>query len=98
MFRVLLPNIVPSIMTFGIAVCAATITAESSLSYLGIGIRPPTPSWGVMIGQGQAELRDHPFLTFVPAMVLFVTVFCIDVVGERLRGNVTASGESDGRT
>ncbi len=83
--RELVPNVIPPVAAYLPLITATLIIAEASLSFLGIGIRAPTPSWGNMIADGQSYLRTEPFLVFVPAAVLFVTVGSINVVGEWLR-------------
>jgi peptide/nickel transport system permease protein len=86
--RELVPNVVAPVAAYLPLITATLIIAESSLSFLGLGVRPPTPSWGNMIADGQAYLRAQPFLVFVPAAVLFVTVGSINVIGEWLRSRV----------
>lgn len=85
LIREILPNVVPTIAAYLPLVVAALIVAEGSLSFLGLGVPPPTPSWGSMINAGAIELRTAPFLTFVPAAVLFLTVFALNQAGEHLR-------------
>jgi hypothetical protein len=69
-----------------LVVVATLIIAESSVSYLGLGIPPPSPSWGSMIADGQRELRTEPYLVLVPALVLLVTIYSLNFVGEYLSG------------
>lgn len=83
--REILPNVVPSITAYLPLVVAALIVAEGSLSFLGLGVPPPTPSWGGMISAGVPELRTSPYMVFVPATVLFLTVFALNQSGEHLR-------------
>ncbi|WP_280489997.1 ABC transporter permease [Nocardia carnea] len=83
--REILPNVVPTLAAYLPLVVAALIVAEGSLSFLGLGIPPPTPSWGGMISAGAAELRTVPHLVFVPATVLLITVFALNQAGEHLR-------------
>jgi peptide/nickel transport system permease protein len=83
--RELVPNVVPPVAAYLPLVTATLIIAESSLSFLGIGVRPPTPSWGTMISDGQSRLKDDPYLVFVPAAILFLTVYSINIVGDWLR-------------
>ncbi|MBO1901335.1 ABC transporter permease [Leucobacter weissii] len=85
LIREVLPNVVPSIAAYLPLVIAALIVAEGSLSFLGLGIPPPTPSWGGMINSGAAVLRTEPYMTFVPAGALFLTVFALNQAGEHLR-------------
>ncbi|MCS5736066.1 ABC transporter permease [Herbiconiux daphne] len=85
LLREILPNVVPAIAAYLPLVIAALIVAEGSLSFLGLGIPPPTPSWGGMIAAGAADLRTAPYMVFVPAAVLFLTVFALNQAGEHLR-------------
>ncbi|WP_394554784.1 ABC transporter permease [Agromyces sp. MMS24-JH15] len=83
--REILPNVAPTIAAYLPLVVAALIVAEGSLSFLGLGVPPPTPSWGGMINAGATDLRTAPYLVFVPAAVLFLTVFALNQAGEHLR-------------
>ncbi|MBF8186298.1 ABC transporter permease [Nonomuraea sp. K274] len=84
--RELLPNVALAIIPLGMIYISALIVAEASLSFLGIGIRPPQPTWGNMIAEGQdGKMEEHPFLVIVPAFILFLTVFSFNLIGERLR-------------
>ena len=83
--RHLAPNLVAPVvvaMTVGIG---GVILAESTLSFLGIGVRPPTPSWGRMINDGIRYLRHYTLLTLVPATALAVTVLAFNYAGDALR-------------
>lgn len=82
--RELLPNVIPPVLAYAIILMATLITAEASLSFLGLGLQPPTPSWGNMIAEGQYELARYPHLVFVPATVLALTVFSLNVIGDRI--------------
>ena len=84
-FREILPNAGLVLITYVPAVVATLIIAEGSLSFLGLGIPPPTPSWGGMIADGKAQLRVAPHMVFVPAACVFLTVFALSIIGERFR-------------
>ena len=90
--REVLPNILPSVLSFALVVAAALIVAEGSLSFLGLGIRPPTPSWGVMISSSIAQLREHPYQMLVPATVFYFTVLSLNTLGDWARAR--AEGRS----
>ncbi|WP_214104070.1 ABC transporter permease [Acrocarpospora catenulata] len=92
--REILPNVIPPLATYMPIVIAALIVAEGSLSFLGLGIPPPTPSWGGMIAAGQDSIESAPFVVLVPAAVIFVTVFSFNVVGDHLRKRFDASGHA----
>ncbi|MEU4435226.1 ABC transporter permease [Nocardia rhamnosiphila] len=84
--REILPNVLPPLLAYLPVVMAALIVAEGSLSFLGLGIPPPTPSWGGMISDGKDSLAGAPHLVFVPATVIFCTVFALNQAGDHLRG------------
>lgn len=85
MARELLPNVIRPLLSFSFIIVAVLIVAEASLSFLGVGIQRPTPTWGNMISAGQGELRTSPHLVFVPATVMFLTVFALNRLGDRAR-------------
>ena len=68
--------------TFGLA---AAIVAEGSLSFLGLGVEPPTPSWGSMLNDGRQFLLVAPHLTTYPGLALMLTVLALNVVGDTLQ-------------
>lgn len=81
----ILPNVLPSLAAYLPIVMAALIVAEGSLSFLGLGIPPPTPSWGGMISDGKDAIAESPHVVFVAAMVIFLTVFSLNLAGDHLR-------------
>jgi peptide/nickel transport system permease protein len=85
MGREILPNLLPSLAAYLPIVIAALIVAEGSLSFLGLGIPPPTPSWGGMINDGKEYIARYPMIVFAPAATIFLTVFALNVVGDHLR-------------
>jgi peptide/nickel transport system permease protein len=83
--RHLLPNLLPPLLiqaTFGLA---AAIVAEGSLSFLGLGIEPPAPSWGSMLNDGRQFLLVAPHLTTYPGLALLITVLALNLVGDALQ-------------
>jgi peptide/nickel transport system permease protein len=83
--RHLLPNLLPPLLiqaTFGLA---AAIVAEGSLSFLGLGVEPPTPSWGSMLNDGRQFLLVAPHLTSYPGLALMLTVLAFNLVGDALQ-------------
>ena len=83
--RHLLPNLLPPLLiqsTFGLA---AAIVAEGSLSFLGLGVEPPTPSWGAMLNDGRQFLLVAPHLTTYPGLALMLTVLALNLVGDALQ-------------
>ncbi|WP_211270219.1 ABC transporter permease [Rhodococcus phenolicus] len=85
LFKEILPNVLAPLAAFLPIVMAALIVAEGSLSFLGLGIPPPQPSWGGMISDGKDAIATYPHLVFVPALVIFFTVFALNQVGDHLR-------------
>jgi peptide/nickel transport system permease protein len=83
--REILPNILLPVSSFALIAAATLVIAEASLSYLGLGIRPPTPSWGQMIYGGRGQLETAPYQVFVPVMMLMLTIFSLNVIGDWAR-------------
>jgi peptide/nickel transport system permease protein len=90
--REILPNVARPLFSYLFLVVATLIVAEGTLSFLGLGIPPPRPSWGGMIDDARSDLRDHPHETLVPAFVMFMTVLSINRVGDWARAK--ASGRT----
>ncbi len=86
MFRHVLPNVMaPMIVLVSYAV-AITVVTEASLSFLGVGAQPPTPSWGVMLtGSGQAYFQTNPRLALLPGFAISSMVFAVNMFGDALR-------------
>ena len=85
MSREILPNMVVPILTYGLTMMSVMIVAEGSLSFLGVGIPPPTPSWGSMIAEGRESLERVPHISLIPAAVMFLTVLSLNLLGDTLR-------------
>lgn len=85
LFRHLAPNVAPQLVTFGLLGMGIVIVIEGALSFLGLGIPAPAPSWGNMIAQGQQSLSATPMLVVWPSLALFVTVLTFNILGENLR-------------
>lgn len=79
------PNIAPQLVAFALLGMGIVIVLEGALSFLGLGIQPPEPSWGNMIAQGQQVLLVRPMLVLLPSAALFVTVLSCNVLGETAR-------------
>jgi len=85
MYRHILPNTVsPIIVHTTLSVATALLTA-AGMSFLGLGVQPPTPEWGAMIGVGRHHIRDAPHIVTFPGLAIFVTVLAINFVGDALR-------------
>jgi peptide/nickel transport system permease protein len=83
--RELIPNVVRPLLSYSFIIVAVLIVAEASLSFLGVGIQRPIPTWGNMISAGQGELESTPHLVFMPGTVMIVTVFSLNRIGDRIR-------------
>ena len=81
----LLPNVFLPLLAFFLLGVAVTIVVEGALSFLGLGVPPPSPSWGSMIGEGRESLEIAPRLAFIPAGTMFLTVLSFNLVGDTLR-------------
>ncbi|WP_313959701.1 MULTISPECIES: ABC transporter permease [Bacillaceae] len=84
-FKHILPNCMPPILVQATLSIAAAIISEASLSYLGLGTQPPTPSWGAMLSMGQGYLGDAPWISLFPGLFIFLTVLSINLFGDGLR-------------
>lgn len=83
--RHIAPNVLPQLMSFAFLGMGIVIVVEGALSFLGLGIPAPAPSWGNMIAQGQHMLAMRPSLLLLPSFLLFVTVLSFNLLGEALR-------------
>jgi peptide/nickel transport system permease protein len=79
------PNIMAAIIVQTSLGMAGAILAESGLSYLGVGVRPPIATWGVMLADGFPHLESNPWLSIIPGMAIFLTVLSLNLVGDALR-------------
>jgi len=85
LMRELLPNIALPLIAFFLLAVAVIIVVEGALSFLGLGVPPPAPSWGGMIAEGRDSLDTAPSIAFLPASTMFLTVLAFNMVGDRLR-------------
>jgi peptide/nickel transport system permease protein len=84
-FSHILPNIIQPVLVQASIGMAAAILVEASLSFLGLGITPPTPSWGAMLNDGRIHLFDAPHMVLFPALALVVTVLSFNFLGDAFR-------------
>lgn len=88
-FRIILRHIIPNAM--GPIIVQATLTVAriilgiSSLSFVGLGIQPPTPEWGTMLSEGQSQMRYHPYLILIPGAAIALAVMALNLIGDGLR-------------
>jgi len=83
--RHILPNIGGELVVLGSLWTASAIRLEASLSFIGLGVQPPTPTWGQMIQEGTTYLSNLPLLSLAPGIALLITVFAFNLVGDGLR-------------
>lgn len=84
-FRHILPNVLPALIVQATITLAAAITSEASLSFLGLGQQPPSPSWGSMLNTAQRSLSTAPWIAVWPGMMIFLTVLSFNLLGDGLR-------------
>ena len=85
LLRELLPNVLLPLLAFFLLAVAVVIVVEGALSLLGLGVPPPQSSWGSMIGEGRESLDVAPWLAFIPAGAMFLTVLSFNIIGDTLR-------------
>ncbi len=83
--RHILPNVTGSIIVIGTIELSRVIILESALSFLGLGVQPPTPSWGRMLADGRAFMNSAPWIAIFPGMAIFTVSLSINMVGDWLR-------------
>ncbi len=83
--RHIMPNSVASIVVYATMNIGGAILTESALSYLGMGVVPPTPSWGSMIQDGQTYLMEAPWMMIMPGLAILATVLAFTLLGDGLR-------------
>jgi peptide/nickel transport system permease protein len=81
----LLPNILNALIVVATLEMAHAILLEAALSFLGLGVQPPLPSWGLMIAEGKPYMFFSPWVILIPGVALFVLVLAINLVGDGIR-------------
>lgn len=92
--REVLPNVMPTLVSFAFLTFGIVLVAESSLSFLGLSVEAPTITWGSIIGEGRIKFNETPHMVFMPGAVLFLTVLSLNFVGDQLlkRFDIKESG------
>ncbi|MGL4241808.1 MAG: ABC transporter permease [Beijerinckiaceae bacterium] len=85
MFGHILPNITPEILVMFSLWTASAIRIEASLSFIGLGLKPPTPTWGGMIREGFENILDSFWLAMMPGLAILIVVFALNLLGDGLR-------------
>jgi peptide/nickel transport system permease protein len=85
MFRHILPNVLPPVIVLATLGIAGAIILGSTLSFLGLGIEPPTPEWGNMLQDGRSMIRHYWWVSFYPGLAIMLTVLSINLLGDGLR-------------
>ena len=85
MFRHIVPNVFPITIVSASILVGSAVLIESSLSFLGYGVQPPTPSWGRMLSDARENLVNAPHIAFFPGLLIFMTVFSCNMLGDALR-------------
>jgi peptide/nickel transport system permease protein len=98
MWRHVLPAVAPVIIVAATIGIPQAILLESTLSYFGLGVQPPTPSWGNMLGDAQQYMWNAPWLAMWPGVAIFLSVLSLNALGERLRRRLEPRGGRRART
>ena len=85
MARHVFPNCLPSLMVLFTMNIPDAILSEASLSFLGVGAQPPTPSWGLLVSNGKEFLFSAPWVAILPGVAIFITVLAFNFIGDGLR-------------
>ena len=83
--RHLLPNVLPPLLVYTSTLVGMMIVASAGLSFLGLGVQPPTPDWGVMVGNGRLVLYRAAHVATIPGIVIVVAALAFNFVGDGLR-------------
>ncbi|QIG48589.1 ABC transporter permease [Nordella sp. HKS 07] len=85
LFRHLIPHLVPTIIVYATLGIATTVLLEAMLSFLGRGVQPPTPAWGMMIFESQSYFLNAPWLVFIPGAAILIVALAFNLAGDGLR-------------
>ncbi len=86
--RHILPNLAGSLVVLATLLLGNIILVESALSFIGLGIQPPTPSWGNIINDGRQALVDYWWISVFPGLAIILTVLCITIIGEHIQDKI----------
>ncbi|CAH1653526.1 Glutathione transport system permease protein GsiD [Hyphomicrobiales bacterium] len=85
MVRYIIPNIADEVVVLGTLWLATAVRTEASLSFIGLGVRPPTPTWGGMIRDGFENMLDAPWLVIFPSIAILIVMIALNLLGDGLR-------------
>ncbi|ANT61599.1 peptide ABC transporter permease [Salipiger sp. CCB-MM3] len=85
LFRHILPHLIPTLIVWGTLGISVTVLLEATLSFLGVGVQPPTPSWGNIIFENQTYFQAAPWLVFIPGAAILLLALAFNLVGDALR-------------
>jgi ABC-type dipeptide/oligopeptide/nickel transport system permease subunit len=94
LLRHILPNISGALIVQASLAIAEAVLAESTLSFLGLGVQPPTPSWGSMLNTARGYLQTAPWLALAPGVIIFLTVLAFNLLGDGLRDALDPRGRT----
>jgi oligopeptide transport system permease protein len=94
-FRHIIPNLLGPIIVYATLTVPEVILLESFLSFLGLGVQPPQSSWGVLIKEGAEVMEEYPWLLMYPGMVMALTLFSLNFLGDGLRDALDVRGSKD---
>ena len=90
----ILPNVVLPVLAYALVAVATAIVVEGALSFLGLSVPSPNPSWGGTIAEGREHLQETPHISLIPAGVMFLTVLAFNLVGDTMRSRIADVRES----
>jgi peptide/nickel transport system permease protein len=95
MWRHIMPNVLPTLAVATTLAVGRSILLESAMSFFGVGVQPPTASWGNMLYQAQATMATEPWLALFPGAAILISVLTVNALGERLSSKRAPRGEAD---
>lgn len=90
--REVLPNVLSPLLSLALILLGLIVLAEGSLSFVGLGVPPPEPTWGGMVAEGRSVLDTNPKLALIPAATLFTTVISLNTIGNKVRTKLDRRG------
>lgn len=85
MFKHMLPNVISPVIVDATMMIGMNITTAAALSYIGLGVQPPTPEWGALLADARTHILNYPYLIMFPGLTIAITVLAINLIGDGLR-------------